>query len=103
MAGEVDAVEITLGAGGVELTVKVVPGASRTRVAGVWGSALKLAVAAPPEGGQANGAVIALLAAVLGVKRGDVAILSGHGRPVKRVAVSGLDAAEVRVRLMRVL
>ena len=49
MAGEVDAVEITLGVGGVELTVKVVPGASRTRVAGVWGTALKLAVAAPPE------------------------------------------------------
>jgi uncharacterized protein YggU (UPF0235/DUF167 family) len=103
MAGDADAVEIAQGAGRIELTVKVVPGASRTRVAGVWGSALKLAVAAPPEGGQANAAVVGLLAAVLGVKQGAVAILSGHGRPVKRVAVSGLDAAKARVRLMRVL
>lgn len=85
--------------GGVELAVKVVPGASRTEVKGLWGTALRVAVAAPPEGGKANAAVVKLLAGTLGVKKGAVTIVSGHGQPLKRVAVAGLCAADVRARL----
>ncbi len=103
MAGDADAIAIASAEGGVELTVKVVPGASRTRVAGAWGSALKLAVAAPPTGGQANAAVVALLAAVFDTGKGKIAILRGHGQPVKRVAIAGLAVSEARARLARVL
>ena len=60
MSAETDAVELVERAGGVELSVKVVPGASRTKVAGVWGVALRIAVAAPPEAGKANAAVVKL-------------------------------------------
>jgi uncharacterized protein (TIGR00251 family) len=52
---------------GVEIHVKVVPGASRTEVSGVLGERLKVRVAAPPELGKANKAVIALLEDSLGV------------------------------------
>lgn len=87
--------------GGCLLTVKVVPGASRTRAAGTWGAALKLAVAAAPEAGRANAAVRRLLAELLAVRPADVEIISGHGRPLKRVRVTGLSAAEARRRLAR--
>jgi uncharacterized protein len=81
---------------GVEFSVKVVPGASRTKVVGVLGTALKIAVAAPPEAGKANAAVIALLAAALSVKKAGITIISGHTQPLKRVAIAGVCAADVR-------
>ncbi len=84
---------------GVRLTVKVVPGASRDRLVGALGKALKLAVAAPPEGGKANTAVCQLLARSLGVKAADVTIVTGHAQPLKHVLVQGLTAADVRQRL----
>ena len=102
MADALDAVEITPRPAGIELTVKVVPGASQTRVVGVWGSALKLAVAAPAEGGKANAAIVKLLAAVLGVKKADVSILAGHAAPLKKIAVAGLTVAQARAHLAAV-
>lgn len=84
---------------GVRFAVKVVPGASRDRLVGALGSALKLAVVAPPEGGKANAAVRKLLARSLGVKATDVTILSGHTQPLKQLLVQGLTAADVRRRL----
>jgi len=96
---DADALEIDGRGDGVEFSVKVVPGASREAVAGMWGSALKIAVSAPPEGGKANTAVKKLLATVLGVKRGDVSILRGQSQPLKRIRISGLTADDVRQRL----
>ncbi len=86
-------------AGGVQLDLKVVPGASRTKVTGLWGAALKVAVAAPPEGGKANAAVIEVIADVFGLKRGDVQIISGQTKPLKRVLLAGLTVTEARQRL----
>lgn len=99
MAGKGDDVELRSTRTGVELTVKVVPGASRTKVAGAWGTALKVSVSAPPEGGKANAAVIKFLAAVFGVRKADVAILHGQTQPVKRIAIAGATVAQARQRL----
>ncbi len=90
---------LTPSTGAVLFEVKVVPGASRTRVAGVLGTALKVAVSAPPEGGKANAAVTKLLAGLLGVKRGAVQIISGHAQPHKRISVTGISIAQVRRQL----
>lgn len=84
---------------GVELAIKVVPGSSRDRIAGALGDALKIAVAAPPEKGKANDAVIALLAEVLGVKRNAVTIVAGHTQPRKTIRIAGVAADDVRHRL----
>ena len=46
------------------LRVKAVPGAKRDAIAGALGDRLKIRVAAPPEDGQANAAIRALLARV---------------------------------------
>ena len=78
--------------GGIVLGVKVVPGSSRTAIAGVWDGKLKVKVAAPPEKGKANQCLIDFLAKQLGVKKNAVAIIHGQTSPIKQVHVSGLSA-----------
>lgn len=75
--------------GGVELDLKVVPGASRERIVGRLGDALKVQVAAPPERGQANAAVIALVARRLGLQRKDIRIVRGTTSPHKTLLIHG--------------
>jgi uncharacterized protein (TIGR00251 family) len=84
---------------GVEFAVKVVAGAGRDRVVGLWNGALKVAVSAPAEGGRANAALVRLLAQVLGCRPQDVRIISGQRRPLKRVAIYGLTEQELRAAL----
>ncbi len=74
--------------GGLELAIKVVPGASRTEVVGPLGNRLKVRVAAPPEGGKANRELLRLLQEWLGVR--DVEIVAGHLSAEKIVRVTGL-------------
>jgi uncharacterized protein len=76
-------------ADGLELRLKIVPGASRNRVVGLLGDRLKLQVAAPPEDGKANKAVIACLATWLGVSKQAVTLRSGHSQPQKTVLIPG--------------
>ena len=99
MADDLGTVELAARAGGIELTVKVAAGASRTRLVGAWSTALKVAVAAPAEGGKANAAVVKLLADIFGVRKADVSVLSGQTNPVKRVAIAGITVTEARARL----
>jgi len=82
--------------GGVELRLKVVPGASRSAVAGPLGDRLKVRVAAPPADGRANRAVEELLAGLTGRS---CAIIAGHGTPLKTALVAGGEAAAVRAAL----
>jgi uncharacterized protein (TIGR00251 family) len=84
---------------GVRLRVKVVPGASRTRIVGVLGDHLKIQVAAPPQAGQANQAVCQLLAEVLGVPLRQVTVIAGAAQPRKTIAITGLTAPQAAARL----
>ena len=79
--------------GGVELRVLVQPRASRSRVLGEHGGALKVALAAPPVDGAANEALVELLADLLGVPRRQVSLVSGQSSRRKTVQVTGVDAA----------
>ncbi|MCW5754678.1 MAG: DUF167 domain-containing protein [Phycisphaeraceae bacterium] len=81
---------------GVRIRLKAVPGASRDAIAGVLGDRLKVRVAAPPEGGRANEAIVRLLASALGVRMSDVAIVSGHTRAEKVAFAAGVDEATAR-------
>lgn len=82
-----------------KLNIKVVPGASRSEVAGWLGEALKVRVAAPPESGKANLAVEKVLAAALGVSRRQVRLEAGLASQRKVVAIGGLSQEEVFSRL----
>jgi len=43
---------------GFVINVKVVPGASRDRIAGAYGDGIKVTVTQPPAAGAANAAVV---------------------------------------------
>jgi hypothetical protein len=79
----------------MRLALKVVPKASRTRIAGWVGESLKVQVSAPPERGRANEAVLDLLASVLDLPRKALRIVVGDSSPRKVVEI---DASEDRVR-----
>jgi uncharacterized protein len=85
--------------GGAILAVKVVPGASRDRVMGALGDALKVATSAPPEKGKANAAAAALVAKAMGLDRGSVELAAGASAPRKEFLLRGLSAADVKNRL----
>ncbi|MCY2929668.1 MAG: DUF167 family protein [Planctomycetota bacterium] len=85
--------------GGAVLAVKVVPGSSRDKIAGVLGDSLKITTSAAPEKGKANLAVAALLARALGVDKRSVELVSGPSNPRKEFRIAGLSADQVRQRL----
>lgn len=84
--------------GSLTLSLHIQPGAKKTEVAGVHGEALKLRLAAPPVDGKANAALLAYVAAALGVPKSAVTLKSGQTSRQKVVAVSGAPAdAEARL------
>jgi uncharacterized protein len=76
------------GAAGIELRIKVVPGASRSEIVGVLGDRLKIRIAAPPEKGKANETLLNLIAEWLGTK--NIELIAGHGSAEKTVRVDGM-------------
>jgi uncharacterized protein (TIGR00251 family) len=81
--------------GGWLFTVHAQPGAKQTQVAGPYGDALRIRVAAPPIEGRANDELIAFLAEVLGVPKRCVRVVKGASSRRKAVLVADLQADPV--------
>ncbi|HEV3119002.1 MAG TPA: DUF167 domain-containing protein [Gemmataceae bacterium] len=94
-------IAITENAQGCILPVRARPGARTNAVLGEHANALKVAVTAPPENGRANNALIEVLSAALGLKRSQIALLSGHGAREKRFQISGVAKADLEARLAK--
>ena len=87
------------------LPVRLQPGAAREGIDG-WDvdadgrPVLKVRVRARPVEGEANAALIALIAQALGVPRRAVDLARGGQSRLKMLEIDGLDEAEVRARLV---
>jgi uncharacterized protein YggU (UPF0235/DUF167 family) len=81
--------------------LRVSAGARRSELVGRHGEGWKVRVAAAPEGGRANDAVLDLLAAELELPRRSLSIVSGHSAREKVVLLEGIDQAEGERRLER--
>lgn len=97
----------TASANGLVLSVRLTPKGGRDAVDGIETLAdgravLKLRVRAAPTGGEANDALIRLLAKTLDVAPRCVNLTAGAGARIKRVAVEG-DAAILAARLERIV
>lgn len=88
-------IELSEKNGEVFFQVRVQPRASRNAIGGVREGALVVRLTAPPVEGEANDALVRLLAARLHVPKTAVRIVSGERGRLKRVAVGGVTAGEV--------
>jgi hypothetical protein len=85
---------------GVEIDLKVVPGARRDMIAGRLGTRFKVRVSCPPEGGRANQAMVRTVSEHLEVAAADIELIRGRTTPLKTIHVRGLDADEACSRLL---
>lgn len=81
------------------IRLKVVPSSSRDQIVGWLGDSLKIKVAAPPEKGKANQAVIQLLARTMGIEPSAIRVVSGESTPNKIVEISGVDSWDFEQKL----
>ena len=81
------------------ISVRVVPSSSRNKIVGWYGKQIKIKVQAPPEGGKANKAVLALIRREFGFKRSDIEIVSGKKSMDKVVEVTGISEEELEQTL----
>jgi uncharacterized protein len=85
---------------GASLTIRVVPRAPRTSLAGRHGRALKLKVHAPPVEGAANEEVRRYLADLLDVRASEVELLQGERSRDKVVLVRGVTVPHLMACLV---
>lgn len=80
--------------GGTLIRVRVQPKASREAISGT-AEAIKVALTAPPVEGEANAALLALLAKRLKVAKSTLTLVSGEKSREKAVLVPGKRPTEV--------
>ena len=89
--------------GSIVLSVHAQPGAGRSAVVGRHGDAIKVKVAAPPEHGRANDALLAMLVQHLGLKAAQVELVAGASSRSKKIRITGVEEDDVVAGLERLL
>ena len=77
------------------MTVRVQPGALRSRVVGKLGAQWKIAVTAPPVDGKANRACEEFLAQLTGRPRSAVTLERGASSRIKTFEIEGLSSERI--------
>lgn len=70
------------------IKIKVIPNSDKNEILNTTDGLLKIKVTAPPIKGKANEAVIKLLAKELGIKRKQIAIVSGQKSKIKTIQIN---------------
>lgn len=74
---------------GLELVIKATPKAKQNKIIGFTPQGLKIQITAAPEKGNANQAIITLLAKHCGVAKNTVQLLAGELSAHKRILIEG--------------
>jgi uncharacterized protein len=82
------------------IDIHVQPGARKTEVVGLYGEAIKIKVAATPERGIANDALVDFIAEKLGMAKHAVKLVRGRTGRNKTIAVEGMTVEEIRAGLL---
>ncbi|HEY0992350.1 MAG TPA: DUF167 domain-containing protein [Kofleriaceae bacterium] len=79
----------------ITIDILVQPRASRAKIGPMHDGRLKIAVTAPPVDGEANAAVVELIARRLGIARGDVEVIAGASSRRKTQRSANATAAQI--------
>ncbi len=77
------------------IDVLVQPRASRAKIGPRHDGRIKIAVTSPPVDGEANAAVIELIAKSLGISRGAVEVIAGASSRRKTLRITGASASQL--------
>lgn len=79
----------------VTVHILVQPRASRAKIGPRHDGRIKIAVTAPPVDGEANAAVIELLAKALGVAKSSIEVIAGQSSRRKTLRIAGVTEAQI--------
>jgi uncharacterized protein YggU (UPF0235/DUF167 family) len=96
-------IELEDHAEGVVLRVRAHAAARRNAIDGEKVGSLQISVTQAPEKGKANAAIVALLAKWLKLRKSQIELLSGLTASQKRFLLRGITAAELTVRLRKLV
>jgi uncharacterized protein (TIGR00251 family) len=94
-------IKLTEKDGAVHFEVHAKPRAKKSRVVGVRGETLEVALAAPPVDGAANEELVSVLADLLRLPRRNVQIVRGETSKKKLIAVVGIAPGALHALLPR--
>jgi hypothetical protein len=86
-------------AAGVEIFLYVQPRASRSKIAGIQGEELKVALTAPPVDGAANKACRIFLARLCNIPRSRVLLVAGETSRHKRLLLKDANLRQIEALL----
>jgi uncharacterized protein (TIGR00251 family) len=92
---------VTGSGGGAALDLIVTPRAAANAVGPVLHGVLRVRVTRPPADGEANRAVVRMVAEALRIAPSQIVLLAGQSSRRKRVRIEGLSPEEVARRLAR--
>ncbi|MDR1900798.1 MAG: DUF167 domain-containing protein [Treponema sp.] len=69
------------------ISIRAVPGASKTCIAGIQENHLRVKIAAAPEDGKANAELCSFLAKLVGCSKKNVSLIHGEKSRLKTIAV----------------
>lgn len=101
VVGEFERLAVSERGDRVRLSIHVRPRSSRSAILGVREGVLEVALTSPPADGEANSELLGLLARSLGVRRGDLAIVTGASGRNKLIEANGVSPADARARLAK--
>lgn len=82
------------------IKIYVQPRASKTAIVGMHGDCVHIRLAAPPVDNAANEALVALVAARLGITKGQVRVVAGSTSRRKVIEIDGATAETARSALL---
>ncbi|MEW5910670.1 MAG: DUF167 family protein [Thermodesulfobacteriota bacterium] len=77
---------------GLNFQIHVLPKSSRTMIAGLHGTALKIKITAPPVEGAANQMCIEVLSKSLKIPKSSLAIISGQNARIKQIRFTAVTS-----------
>jgi hypothetical protein len=96
-------IKIIRGPNGAVFYVKAIPSSSRTSLEGVHNGMLKIKLAAAPEKGKANEALVEFLSEKLGIKKKFIRITAGLTSKVKQITAEQMRPETLIEKLESIL